>query len=72
MGFQFQAVASVARFLTGSLDIGYTEIGTLIGLYMLPGVVMALPGGMLGLRIGDKQTCAAGLVLMMIGGALTH
>jgi MFS family permease len=70
MGFQFQSVASAAPFLTESLAIGYTEIGTLIGLYMLPGVVMALPGGMLGRWIGDKETCASGLVLMMVGGVV--
>jgi MFS family permease len=68
MGFQFQSVASTAPFLTSGLDIGYTQIGTLIGVYMLPGIVMALPGGMLGRRFADKAICAAGLGLMIIGG----
>jgi MFS family permease len=70
MGFQFQSVASIAPFLTESIRIGYTEIGTLIGLYMLPGVVMALPGGMLGPWIGDKWACAAGLALMIVGSVV--
>ncbi len=68
MGFQFQSVASAAPFLTRGLDIGYTEIGALIGLYMVPGIFMALPGGMLGRRFGDKRICATGLGLMIIGG----
>ena len=70
MGFQFQSVASAAPFLTVALGIGYAEIGSLIGLYMLPGVVMALPGGLLGRFIGDKQICAAGLALMIAGGVI--
>jgi MFS family permease len=70
MGFQFQSVASSAPLLTQSLSIGYTEIGTLIGLYMLPGVVVALPGGMLDRRFGDRQICAIGLALMIVGGLL--
>jgi predicted MFS family arabinose efflux permease len=70
MGFQFQSVASSAPFLAQSLGIGYTEIGTLIGLYMLPGVVIALPGGMLARRLGDRQICACGLALMIVGGLI--
>lgn len=70
LGFQFQSVASSAPFLAQSLGIDYTEIGTLIGLYMLPGVVIALPGGMLDRRLGDRQICAFGLALMIAGGLL--
>lgn len=39
MGFQFQSVASISTFLVADLGINYTEIGTLVGLYLLPGVV---------------------------------
>jgi predicted MFS family arabinose efflux permease len=68
MGFQFQSVASTAPFLVRDLGIGYAEVGTLIGLYMLPGVLMALPGGLMGHHFGDKAVCASGLALMMAGG----
>jgi predicted MFS family arabinose efflux permease len=70
MGFQFQTIASTAPFLRRDLGIGYAEIGTLIGLYMLPGVAIALPGGLLGRRFGDRTVCAGGLALMILGGAL--
>jgi len=70
MGFQFQSIASVSAFLIGDLGIGYTEIGTLIGLFMLPGVVLALPSGLLGKRFGDQRMCALGLALMALGGIL--
>lgn len=70
MGFQFQSVASTAPFLVRDLGIGYAQVGTLIGLYMLPGVLIALPGGLLGHRLGDKAICATGLALMMAGGLI--
>jgi len=70
MACQFQTVASTAPFLIGSLAIDYTRLGTLIGLYMLPGIFFALPGGMLGQRFGAKRLVLAGLLLMVAGGAL--
>ena len=70
MGFQFQSIASVSPFLIEDMAIGFTEIGTLIGLFMLPGAFIALPGGLLGRRFGDKRVCAFGLALMVLGGIL--
>ena len=70
MGFQFQSVASVSPFLIADLSLNYAQIGTLIGLYMLPGVVIALPGGFLGKRFGDKRVCGTGLALMVAGGVV--
>ena len=70
MGFQFQSVASAAPFLIRDLQLGYAEIGTLIGIYMLPGVLIALPGGLVAGRFADKRVCATGLALMMLGGVL--
>jgi MFS family permease len=70
MGFQFQSLASVAPPLIGDLGLGYAEVGFLIGLYFLPGVVLALPGGLLGRRFGDKRVVALGLGLMAAGGAV--
>jgi MFS family permease len=71
MGFQFQSLASVAPLLVEELGVGYAEIGFLIGIYMLPGVVLALPGGFLGQRFGDQRLVVIGLVLMTTGGLLT-
>jgi predicted MFS family arabinose efflux permease len=69
MGFQFQAVAVVGPFLVADLGLGYTELGMLIGLYLLPGAFLALPGGLLGARFGDRALVLGGLGLMTLGGA---
>ena len=71
MGFQFQSVVGVSPFLRAELGIGLGDLGVLVGAYMLPGIVMALPGGTLGKRFGEKRVAIGGLLLMAVGGALT-
>ena len=68
MGFQFQSVASVAPFLVDDFRISYGQVGMLMGLYLLPGGVIALPGGMLGQRFGERRLVLIALVLMAAGG----
>jgi cyanate permease len=70
MGFQFQSVASSALPLRDAMALNYADIGFLIGLYFSPGIALALPGGMLGRRFGDKRIVCIGLALMTVG-ALT-
>jgi MFS family permease len=71
MGVQFQSIASVSPVLVPELGLSYGDLGFLIGLYFLPGVIMALPAGSLGRRFGDTRTVAVGLVLMVTGGIVT-
>ena len=71
MGFQFQSVGSVAPLLVAELGLSYAQLGTLIGLYMLPGAFFALPGGVIGQRFGERRVVVAGLALMVAGGVLT-
>lgn len=68
MGLQFQTVGSVGPILVDGLGIDYASVGLLIGLYLFPGVFIALPGGMLGERFGAKSIALIGLVLMIAGG----
>jgi MFS family permease len=70
MGFQFQSLASVAPLLVDELGVAYVDIGFLVGLYMLPGIVLALPGGLLGQRFGDTRLVMVGLALMVAGGVV--
>src|SRR5688572_22144215 len=41
MGLHLQAVAAVAPFLIADLGLGYGEVGTLIGIFLLPGAVLS-------------------------------
>ena len=70
MGFQFQSVGTVGSLLTTDSKITHAELGALIGVYLLPGVIFAIPGGWLGKRFGDKQVVLTGLLMMTFGGLL--
>jgi MFS family permease len=70
IAFQFQSVAVVAPLLTSQFGVSLADIGILIGLYFAPGVLLALPGGAIGQRFGDKRTALGALLLMLAGGVL--
>jgi MFS family permease len=70
MALQFQSVAALAPMLRHDLDVGIADIGLLIGLYLSPGLVLALPGGAIGKRYGDKLVVMTGLALMTVGGLI--
>ena len=67
MAFQFQSVAAVAPLLGNAFGVSIADIGVLIGLYFAPGVALALPGGAIGLKFGDKATVLGALLLMLAG-----
>lgn len=69
-GYQFQSMAALAPPISRDLGLDQTQAGTLIGLYWAPGVLVALPGGWLGSRFGDKATVLAGGLLTVLGGLL--
>jgi MFS family permease len=75
VAFQFQSVAAVAPLLGREFGLGLADIGLLIGLYFTPGVAIALPGGAVGKKFGDRNTVLLALALMLIGSlmmATTH
>jgi MFS family permease len=70
LGFQFQSIAALTPFLVAAFDLSWAQVGLLMGLFMLPGVVFALPGGLLGQRFGSLRVVLAGLGLLIVGGML--
>ncbi len=66
-GYQFQSLASLGPELLARFGLGYAQLGTLIGLYMAPGILVALPGGLLGRRFGERLVVGGGLLLMLLG-----
>ncbi|HJS86081.1 MAG TPA: MFS transporter [Acetobacteraceae bacterium] len=67
-GYQFQTVASLGPVLMRRFGLDYAGLGTLIGLYMAAGVVIALPLGLLARQVGDRLVLGGGLALMALGG----
>lgn len=69
-GYQFQSMAALAPAVSRDLGLDQAQVGGLIGLYWAGGVLMALPGGWLGRRFGEKRMVLAGGALTIAGGAL--
>ncbi|HSG75242.1 MAG TPA: MFS transporter [Burkholderiales bacterium] len=67
MGFQFQSVASTSAQLIDAFGLSYAQVGTLIGLFLLPGVFIAIPSGALTRAISDKNLLMLGAVTMTVG-----
>lgn len=68
IAYQFESVAAGAFSLTEGTGLGFAQLGLLIGCHMLPGIVLALPGGLLAQRFGSKPIVLIGLGLMTLGG----
>lgn len=70
LGLQFQTVGSVAEEIAADLGINFTQVGTLIGLFMLPGLFLSLPTGYLGRLANDRAIAGLGLGCLTVGGVL--
>ncbi|MGL6110865.1 MAG: CynX/NimT family MFS transporter [Rubrivivax sp.] len=70
LGFQFQTLGSVSDSLVSSLGFSYAQIGTLIGLFMLPGLALALPAGYLGRWLPDRVLVGLAFLCLAGGGVI--
>lgn len=71
LGFQFQTVASVGDDLIVAFGLDYVGIGLLIGLFMAPGLVLAMPAGYWGRYVSDRIMVVFGLGSLALGGAVS-
>lgn len=71
LGFQFQALPALAPVMAAGLGLSLSEIGTLTGLYMAPGILIALLAGALLQRISVRNTLVIGLAAMVASGILS-
>jgi MFS family permease len=69
-GIQFQSIAAVAPVMVPDLHLSFAQLGWLIGLFSLPGIVVAFPGGAAGQRLGERWAAMVGLSLMAIGAVV--
>lgn len=71
LGFQFQTLTSVGDDLITAFGFDNAEIGLLIGLFMAPGLFLALPAGFLGRYASDRSLATFGLAALAVGGVIT-
>ncbi|MEM1430982.1 MAG: MFS transporter [Pseudomonadota bacterium] len=70
MGFQFQAVPALTPELASLYGVSLSGIGLLIGLYLAPGVLVAIPGGAIAAWLGDRRVIGGAMAVMFLGGAV--
>jgi MFS family permease len=71
MGYQFQSAALAAPSLVREFGIDYATVGTLVGVYVLPGIAISLPSGFIGRRFGEQRMIVIGLLFMTGGGLVS-
>ena len=55
-------VGSLTPFLVRDLGLDYAQIGILVGAFILPGVAISLPSGLLSRSLGDKRIVMDGYI----------
>ncbi len=71
LGFQFQTLAAVGDNLVVAFGLDYAGIGLLIGLFMAPGLVLAMPAGFAGRWASDRALAGLGLLALAMGGIVS-
>jgi predicted MFS family arabinose efflux permease len=66
----FQSVPPILRLIILELNISYAQAGLLMSLFALPGIFVAIPGGMISDRIGIRKVGITSLFLMIVGTLL--
>ena len=69
-GVVFQSIPPLIGILVEALNISYARAGTLMGLFILPGIFLSIPGGMLTDRFGPRKVGIASLLSLTLGTAI--
>ncbi|MEM6849088.1 MAG: MFS transporter [Pseudomonadota bacterium] len=70
MAFQFQSIAALAEPMADAYALTLADIGLLIGIYVAPGVVVAIPGAAVAARFGERRIVTIGMAMMLAGSVL--
>ncbi len=68
LGFSFRQLASVGDNLVVAFGLDYIGVGFLIGLFMAPGLFLAIPAGYWGRFVSDRIMIVLGLGVLAFGG----
>jgi predicted MFS family arabinose efflux permease len=63
----FQSIPPLLTLMREAFAISYAQAGLLMSLFALPGIIVALPGGLISDRFGMKQTGGVAALLMTVG-----
>jgi predicted MFS family arabinose efflux permease len=71
LGFQFQTMGAVGGDLSAAFGLDNARIGLMIGLFMAPGLFLALPAGFSGRFVSDRVLAGLGLAALALGGVVS-
>jgi MFS family permease len=71
LGVLFQAPGAAGPVLVPAFGMDWTQFGTLVGLFWLPGLVIAVPLGLAAPRLGDRVVVLSGMGLLVAGGLVS-
>jgi len=63
----FQSIPPLLRLIVFEFGMTYAQAGLFMSLFALPGILVAIPGGMFSDRYGVKRVAIASLLLMVVG-----
>ncbi len=66
-GFVFQSIPPLIKILVTDLNISFTQAGSLMGAFSLPGMIFALPGWILADKFGSKRVGTISLLIFSLG-----
>ena len=69
MGMQFESVGALGPLLRAE-GLDYARLGILVGAYLAPSVLVALPGGIVVQRLGERTTLLLCAALMFAGAVV--
>jgi len=69
-GMQFIAVAALMPEVRAALALDHGQVGMLLGVFMVTGIFLSLPGSMIANCLGDRRSMGLGLALLAGGGAV--
>jgi predicted MFS family arabinose efflux permease len=70
MALEFQVLGAVAPLASPDLGLDHAQLGQLMGLYWMPGIVLAVLAGLIGQRYGLKRAALVSLAILAAGGVL--
>lgn len=71
LGVLFQAPGAAGPVLVPAFGMDWTQFGTLVGLFWLPGLLLAVPIGLAAPRLSDRAMVLSGCALLVAGGVLS-